>query len=115
MDAARQSVLHMVVSSADSFQTHYLALAPIFIQEGADIDRLDSEQLTPLMYAARNDHLDFVELLLEAGADPHIKGQDGVSAEELARQLGHAEIEQRLHQAVNGENQAVVLDTPKYP
>ncbi|XP_046578884.1 transient receptor potential cation channel subfamily A member 1 homolog isoform X2 [Haliotis rubra] len=43
------------------------------------VNALDDEDLTPLHYAARYNHLSVVKLLVDAGADPNAKGEDEVT------------------------------------
>jgi ankyrin repeat protein len=44
---------------------------------------------TPLMFAARNNHVEIMRLLLEAGADPKIKAYDGTTLLMAAAGSGH--------------------------
>ncbi|XP_077974410.1 uncharacterized protein LOC120329316 isoform X2 [Styela clava] len=41
--------------------------------------RKDAEKLTPLHYAAKYNHLDMCKLLVEYGADIHVKGEDDMT------------------------------------
>lgn len=54
------------------------------LKHGADPDPVDQYESTPLMYAANMSEVECVRLLLEAGADPLRKGDDGASALENA-------------------------------
>ncbi|GFO37455.1 transient receptor potential cation channel subfamily a member 1-like protein [Plakobranchus ocellatus] len=48
------------------------------------INQFDEDDLTPLHYAARYNHLNVVKLLVEAGADVHSMGEDNVTPLHLA-------------------------------
>ena len=52
--------------------------------------------LTPLMVAALSGQAQAAELLLKAGADPNIQGNDGTTALHMAAFFGHAEIVETL-------------------
>ena len=51
---------------------------------------------TALMSAANNGSIEFVEMLLAAGADPRLKMSDGKTAADFARARGHEAIAKRL-------------------
>jgi ankyrin repeat protein len=44
----------------------------LFIKAGASVNAYDQEGWTPLMNAALHGHLECVNMLLSAGADPHL-------------------------------------------
>ena len=51
---------------------------------GAEIDAQDGiTGFTPLMFATAYGHVSFVEFLLELGASPYIKGNDGSSISDM--------------------------------
>ena len=52
--------------------------------------------VTALMSAAANGSMEFVDLLLAAGADPKLKMSDGKTAADLARARDHADVAKRL-------------------
>jgi thiol-disulfide isomerase/thioredoxin len=54
------------------------------LKAGADVNSLDEDGCTPLMWAAHNNHEENIKLLLEAGADPAIKDKAGRRAREHA-------------------------------
>jgi len=62
------------------------------IDRGANINHLTIHDATPLFIAVLRDQLESVRKLLSRGADPSVRNQHGVSAVELARESGHAEI-----------------------
>ncbi|KAK1828989.1 hypothetical protein QBC39DRAFT_415165 [Podospora conica] len=47
-----------------------------------------ARNLTPLMYAVNKVDFDSVRLLVKAGANPHLKNDDGRTAEDLAKRTG---------------------------
>eukprot|EP00045_Choanoeca_perplexa_P014595 m.173175 g.173175 ORF g.173175 m.173175 type:complete len:653 (+) comp16731_c0_seq1:118-2076(+) len=55
----------------------------------------DNGALTPLAVASREGHLNIVQMLLEAGADPNINGRQG-TALVLASQRGHIDVASML-------------------
>lgn len=63
-------------------------IARLLIDQGADIDWIDSEGVTPLILAAFKNHPDIVELLLDQGADTTVKDQWGRTALDYALRRG---------------------------
>ena len=43
------------------------------------VNQLDSNKISVLHYASRYDHFDLVKYLVEKGADPNIRGDDGLT------------------------------------
>uniref|UniRef100_A0A668ATC1 Fibronectin type III and ankyrin repeat domains 1 n=1 Tax=Myripristis murdjan TaxID=586833 RepID=A0A668ATC1_9TELE len=60
-------------------------VASILLGAGADINVRDRDGKTPLMIAVLNNHEDLVKLLLENGADRHVKNEFGFTAKEMAK------------------------------
>ena len=70
----------------------------ILLDIGADRNIVDAgEHFTPLMHAAAEGNLEVVRILLESGADPELTDVDGDNAETFARQAGHLEVAEMLH------------------
>ena len=61
-----------------------------YIDDGAPLNDKDSKGMTALMYAARNNDSDMVELLLKAGADP--LPRDDVGDDALTGSLTQREV-----------------------
>jgi ankyrin repeat protein len=66
------------------------------LQAGCDINAVDINGRTPLMYAVRYQWPAAVRLLLERGANGKLKDKSGLTALDLAKQFGNKEIINRL-------------------
>ena len=69
-------------------------MARFLISKGADVNHVDGNGMTPLLYAAS---IDFgssamIDMLLKAGARTDMKTKDGKTAVELARQYKHTHL-----------------------
>jgi ankyrin repeat protein len=69
-------------------------MAKFLIAKGADVNHVDGNEMTPLLYAAS---IDFgssamIDMLLKAGARTDIKTKEGKTALELARQYHHTHL-----------------------
>ncbi|KAJ3003600.1 palmitoyltransferase akr1 [Thoreauomyces humboldtii] len=68
-----------------------IVIADYLIIKGAEIDAIGGDlQATPLHWAARSGHIQMVNLLLKAGANPALKDNQGYNALHLAAHAGHA-------------------------
>ena len=85
-NATRVAPLHSAVASGS------VALVKLLLEHGAHPDGAEFLEATPLHSAAGHGNHEMVELLLAAGADRGRKTKDGKTAEDLARQYGHAEL-----------------------
>ena len=66
------------------------------LEAGADPDQTYQDGMTPLMYAALNDNPGLVKALLERGAHRALTNKDGLTALDIARGFGHAEVVELL-------------------
>lgn len=55
------------------------------LDNGVDINKIDKDGNTALMFGSKYGHLDVVKLLLKAGANQSIKNNDGMTAFDLAK------------------------------
>jgi len=71
-----------------------IGMARTLLGLGAKVDLVDELSFTPLMHASSVYFGDtgMVELLVASGADRALKSKDGLTALDLARKYGHAEI-----------------------
>ncbi|XP_059482836.1 histone-lysine N-methyltransferase EHMT2 isoform X2 [Neocloeon triangulifer] len=69
----------------------HLATVHLLVQAGAQLDVMDSEQMTPLMQAVITEHNPVLKYLIKAGASLIIKGTDGMTALHLAAKNGNYE------------------------
>jgi ankyrin repeat protein len=65
---------------------------PGFVRGGAN------GQFTPLLLAAKNDHVDVMKALIAAGADPKAKGQDGTTLLLASATSGHRDAAEYAYQ-----------------
>ena len=65
---------------------------------GGGFFRGPAGEQTPLMLAARTNHLDVMHALIDAGADPMLKAQDGSTLMMAAAGSGHVEIVQYAYE-----------------
>lgn len=66
------------------------------IRYGVNVNERSLNGSTALMFAARNNHVDVVRLLLAAGADSQIKTDKGNTAHNFAAKAGHQQVLQIL-------------------
>ncbi|HEY9094337.1 MAG TPA: ankyrin repeat domain-containing protein [Hydrogenophaga sp.] len=66
-------------------------MAALLLENHAYIDAESPNKTTPLMMAAHYGHADAVKLLLEEGADPSLRNEQGLTAVDFARRAGRAE------------------------
>ena len=59
-------------------------IAWLLKQEGIELDNLNVDGYTPLMIAVEHGREDIVDILLAAGANPHVKNKDGLDATSIA-------------------------------
>jgi ankyrin repeat protein len=71
-----------------------VAMAKTLIERGANVNVVDKLGMTPLLWAASSDFGDsaMIELLLTSGAKTDARNKGGLTALDLARKYGHAEL-----------------------
>ena len=62
------------------------------LENGVDIDYVDDDGRTALMYASQNGHIDIVRILIEQNADVNYQDDDGNTPTSLASENGHSEV-----------------------
>ncbi|MES2842787.1 MAG: ankyrin repeat domain-containing protein [Pseudomonadota bacterium] len=80
--------LHYAATNADETS---LPMARLLLEHHAYIDAESPNGTTPLMMAAHYGHPTVVKLLLEEGADPLLKNQQGLTAIDFANRAQRAE------------------------
>jgi hypothetical protein len=75
-------------ASREANVTEVLAL----VRRGAPVNALDSTGKSALMHAVEARQPKTIETLVQLGADPHVKGKDGVSAIDVAKRIGDQRI-----------------------
>ena len=80
--------LHYAATNPDA---EALPMARLLLEHHAYIDAESPNGTTPLMMAAHYGHPSVVKLLLEAGADPMLKNQQGLSAIDFANRAQRAD------------------------
>ena len=86
----------------EKYQIHKAALESDYayalklIELKVDLDELDANGHSPLHWAVFRGDLDFVKILLEAGANPNIFSSDGVTPKWRARDFGLVEVDKLL-------------------
>jgi ankyrin repeat protein len=79
---------------------------------GVDVNTKDSENLTALMHASANGHLDMVDLILLDGANVNETGRNGITALIYACYNGHRDVVQLLLEKRANINQPMDDITP---
>jgi len=67
------------------------------LQQGADVNKKNSDGNLPLCLAAQNGHKEIVTLLLDKGANPDLQDNDKWAPLHLASRYGHKEIVAHLY------------------
>ena len=103
-DARRELALYGLKWEQAPFLTYAelggTRIVELYLRGGMDPNVTDPMGRTALMKAAGGGHLETVQTLLAAGADPHLKDAfTGQTAASLARQHGHAEIVRLLERS----------------
>ncbi len=87
---ARNPMKVMPLHSAASARN--VAMARALLEHGAPVNARQAMGWTPIHAAAQNGDKTLAEALLEHGADPRLTNDEGVSAADLAKKGGHAEL-----------------------
>jgi ankyrin repeat protein len=80
----------------------HLEIMLILLEEHAFIDAESPNKTTPLMMAAKYGTPAAVKLLLEAGADPTLRNELGLSAIDFANQASRGESAEMIAAAIRG-------------
>jgi uncharacterized protein len=83
-----------------------LELVRLLLDNHAYIDAESPNRSTPLMMAAHYGHLSVLKVLLEAGADPLLKNEQGLTAIDFARRAGRADAVATISAFVRGQQPA---------
>lgn len=78
---------------------HALDSVRLLLAAGAPVDAAQHQGWTVLMSAGQHGDLELAELLLERGADPTLRAEDGRTAIDLAEAHGHRALADRLRSA----------------
>lgn len=79
---------------------HALAITRLLLEHHAYIDAESPNRTTPLMMAARYGREEVVRLLLEEGADPTLRNQQGLDAIDFARQVSRQSVVELIAAAI---------------
>lgn len=81
----------------------HLAVMELLLEEHAFIDAESPNKTTPLMMAAHYGTLASVKLLLEAGADPSVRNELGLSAVDFAQRAGRQDAADMVSAAIRAK------------
>jgi ankyrin repeat protein len=81
----------------------HLAVIELLLEEHAFIDAESPNKTTPLMMAAHYGSLPSVKMLLEAGADPTMRNQLGLSAVEFAQRASRPDAAELIASAIRSK------------
>jgi uncharacterized protein len=108
LDAARQLIqrgadvnmpgwtpLHYAASRPDPDSA---AMVRLLLEHHAYIDAESPNRSTPLMLAAMYGHRDLVKLLLDEGADPSLRNEQGLTAVDFARRADRDDLAEQIAQ-----------------
>lgn len=83
-----------------------VSMVHLLLEHHAYIDAQSPNGSTPLMMAALYGHVQVVRLLLESGADPLLKNEQGLSAIDFARRAGRNEAADAIAAAIRAKQPA---------
>jgi ankyrin repeat protein len=95
VDLADKDGVTLLSSAAINGRTN---MARLLIARGAHVNAVDQHGMTPLLYAASIDYGDsgMVDLLIQSGADVKAKTKEHLTASDLARKYGQANLVKSL-------------------
>lgn len=100
-NSACQSILHLTIR-----QKHMSSMVKLLINNGADINIIDGNGLTPLMIAVLLKEFEYVKLLVDYGCDVNIKNNKGTTA--LLLSFRHHDIFEYL--VKNGADACIAME-----
>ncbi|NEO84388.1 MAG: ankyrin repeat domain-containing protein [Spirulina sp. SIO3F2] len=94
------SVVHTNTALTYAARDGHLAIAQLLIKQGANVNWIDGEGVTPLILSSFKGHVALTQLLLEHGADVSVRDQWNRTALDYALRRGEEdEIAQLLKEA----------------
>lgn len=95
--------LHYAASHASE---RSVAVVHLLLEHHAFIDAQSPNGSTPLMMASMYGHAQVARLLLESGADPNMKNEQGLSAIDFARRAGRQDLAEAIAAAIRKQQPA---------
>lgn len=95
--------LHYAASHASE---RSVAVVHLLLEHHAFIDAQSPNGSTPLMMASMYGHSQVARLLLESGADPNMKNEQGLSAIDFARRAGRQDLAEAIAAAIRAQQPA---------
>jgi uncharacterized protein len=80
----------------ESITINNLEITKLIIENGADIEFRDEDNITPLMVAASHGNVEIVKLLIQSGADPNAINDYDRKAIQAAAEEGYQEVVEYL-------------------
>ena len=96
--------LHYAASRAEPDS---LDMVRLMLQHHAYIDAESPNKSTPLMLASHYGHADVVRLLLQEGADPSLRNEQGLTAVDFARRAGRDDMADLVSAALRARRPTV--------
>ena len=97
-DPRQLTILHSAILQEDNTSLH---MVDFIINNGADVNRADADQRTPLHLAVEKNAPQTVKLLLRAGGKINLQDKEGRTPLALAKELQHTECQELLAAAGN--------------
>jgi ankyrin repeat protein len=96
VEKAQMSAIEVSLAVFSAADDNCTVLATELLDGGASVDARDRFGARPLSHAARNGHLEMVNLLLARGAPINARNLSGATALYFAAERGHVAVAQRL-------------------